>query len=162
MNYDIIIIGAGAAGLMAASSINSNLKTVILEKNNQPGKKLLATGTGKCNYTVHGDINYLLNGFPKYQQIFLKHSFYQFSPKHTINFFKELNIKRKIFYKEFCKIVEKEFKNCIFRQGRNSSYVNDKAYYNKVFGGFNRDGSLNYLHMFQLTFNGDTFFRYNR
>ncbi len=48
---DIIIIGAGAAGLMAALHAKTPTnKVIILEKNSMCGKKILATGNGKCNY----------------------------------------------------------------------------------------------------------------
>lgn len=50
--FDVIIIGAGAAGLMAALQLkreNPNIAAVILEKALRPGKKLLATGGGRCN-----------------------------------------------------------------------------------------------------------------
>jgi hypothetical protein len=53
-NYDAIIIGAGAAGLMCAISAkqkNSRLSVAIIEKNSRVGKKLLATGNGRCNLT---------------------------------------------------------------------------------------------------------------
>lgn len=53
-NYDIAIIGGGASGLAAAVSaarINPNLKIVILERLPRIGKKILATGNGRCNYT---------------------------------------------------------------------------------------------------------------
>ena len=49
--YDVCIIGGGAAGLAAAVSIDRSLKTCILEKNPIPGRKLLATGGGRCNLT---------------------------------------------------------------------------------------------------------------
>lgn len=49
--YDVIIIGAGPAGLMSAVKINKNIKGLIIEKNSKPGKKLLITGGGRCNLT---------------------------------------------------------------------------------------------------------------
>lgn len=52
--YDAIIIGGGAAGLMCAISAkqkNAHKKIVIIEKNDRVGKKLLATGNGRCNLT---------------------------------------------------------------------------------------------------------------
>jgi len=50
--YDVIIIGAGASGLVCAiSSARRGKKVLILEKNSKVGKKLLATGNGKCNIT---------------------------------------------------------------------------------------------------------------
>ncbi len=58
--YDVAIIGAGASGLMCASylaylqrkgDIPSTIKTVVIERNPKPGKKLLLTGSGRCNLT---------------------------------------------------------------------------------------------------------------
>lgn len=50
--YDVIIIGAGASGLVSAIvSARRGKKVLILEKNSKVGKKLLATGNGKCNIT---------------------------------------------------------------------------------------------------------------
>ncbi|MBR4341668.1 MAG: aminoacetone oxidase family FAD-binding enzyme [Lachnospiraceae bacterium] len=56
--YDKIIIGGGAAGLMAAysaclvrSNANEKPEILVLEANDKPGKKITATGNGKCNFT---------------------------------------------------------------------------------------------------------------
>ncbi len=50
--YDVIVIGAGASGLVTAIvSARRGKKVLILEKNNKVGKKLLATGNGRCNIT---------------------------------------------------------------------------------------------------------------
>lgn len=49
--FDVIIIGGGAAGLIAAASLDKKIKTCILEKNSIPGRKLMATGGGRCNIT---------------------------------------------------------------------------------------------------------------
>ena len=46
----VIIIGGGASGLVAAAFASENNDVTILEKNNQCGRKILATGNGKCNY----------------------------------------------------------------------------------------------------------------
>ena len=50
--WDVIVIGAGASGMMTAITAAKNGKKVlILEKLDKAGKKLLATGNGKCNFT---------------------------------------------------------------------------------------------------------------
>ena len=50
--YDVAIIGGGAAALFAASILGkNNIKTAIIEANNKLGAKILQTGNGKCNYT---------------------------------------------------------------------------------------------------------------
>lgn len=52
MNYDVIIIGAGASGLTAAiAAARQGSKVLVIERKEKAGKKILATGNGKCNYT---------------------------------------------------------------------------------------------------------------
>ncbi|MEL6542118.1 MAG: NAD(P)/FAD-dependent oxidoreductase [Pseudomonadota bacterium] len=63
-SYDVIILGAGAAGLMcAAVAGQAGLRVAVLEKANQPGKKILISGGGRCNFTNlgSGPANYLSN-----------------------------------------------------------------------------------------------------
>jgi predicted Rossmann fold flavoprotein len=51
-DYDVIVIGGGAAGLFAAGRAASlGARTLLLEKMNRPGRKLLITGKGRCNLT---------------------------------------------------------------------------------------------------------------
>ena len=50
--YDVIVLGAGAAGLMCAfTAARRGLKVLVLEKANKPGKKILMSGGGRCNFT---------------------------------------------------------------------------------------------------------------
>lgn len=52
-HYDVVILGAGASGLMCAAQLNQNssLSVAIIEGNNRPALKLKASGGGKCNLT---------------------------------------------------------------------------------------------------------------
>lgn len=50
-NYNIAIIGGGPAGIMAALSATENQSVILLEKNETLGRKILATGNGRCNIT---------------------------------------------------------------------------------------------------------------
>jgi predicted Rossmann fold flavoprotein len=61
-HYDAIILGGGAAGLMCAAQAGKRgLRVVVLEKAEQPGKKILISGGGRCNFTNvdAGPANYL-------------------------------------------------------------------------------------------------------
>lgn len=78
------IIGGGAAGIMAALQIKGH-EVHIFERNNRIGKKLLATGNGRCNYTN-------LNMGPEYyhgmERGFVKPALNYFGKEDTIDFFK--------------------------------------------------------------------------
>lgn len=78
------IIGGGAAGIMAALQIKGH-EVHIFERNNRIGKKLLATGNGRCNYTN-------LNMGPEYyhgeDRDFVKPALNYFGKEETIDFFK--------------------------------------------------------------------------
>ncbi len=82
--YDIAIIGGGPAGMMAAIAADTH-NTVILEKNQELGKKLLLTGGGRCNITNNKPIKKLLNSFD--DKNFLKHSFYTLTNEKLLELF---------------------------------------------------------------------------
>jgi predicted Rossmann fold flavoprotein len=64
MNADVVVIGAGAAGLMAAAEAASRgLKTVLLEKNRRPGVKILMSGGTRCNLTQNTDRRGIIKAF---------------------------------------------------------------------------------------------------
>lgn len=58
---DTLIIGGGAAGLMAASFCKGH--TVVIERLKAPGRKLLATGGGRCNLTHEANIDEIMSAF---------------------------------------------------------------------------------------------------
>lgn len=86
--YDLIVIGGGPAGMMAAGTASANGKKVlILEKNASLGKKLKITGGGRCNITnATFDIRKLLVKFGNAEQ-FLYSPFSQFGVQDTFDFF---------------------------------------------------------------------------
>ena len=50
--YDVVIVGGGAAGMMAAAQASaSGIKVALVEKNSQLGRKILLTVKGRCNLT---------------------------------------------------------------------------------------------------------------
>ncbi|WP_312907561.1 NAD(P)/FAD-dependent oxidoreductase [Tissierella praeacuta] len=90
MSKKIIIIGGGAAGMMAALSVKRyGGDALILEKNDRVGKKLLATGNGRCNYTNKNlNINNYHGNNPKFAYSALS----EFDVERTIEFFESLGI----------------------------------------------------------------------
>ncbi len=94
--FDVAVIGAGPAGLMAAcSAMQQGLSVALIEKNSVPGKKLLLTGNGRCNLTnAEFDLRELVKNYNNGE--FLFHAFSVFGPKEAINFFEELGLKTKI------------------------------------------------------------------
>jgi hypothetical protein len=89
-HYDVIVIGGGASGLMAAGRAGELGKRVlILEKNERLGEKLKITGGGRCNVTnAEYDIHKLLAHYGKAKD-FLFSPFSQFGVKDTFSFFEE-------------------------------------------------------------------------
>ncbi len=87
-HYDVIVIGGGPAGMMAAGTAGARGKEVLLiEKNKKLGEKLRITGGGRCNIANNEpDIRKLLARYGKAEQ-FLYSSFAQFGVKETFDFF---------------------------------------------------------------------------
>jgi len=85
---NIIIIGAGASGIVTAiNAKNENNRVILLEKNDRIGKKLLATGNGRCNYT-----NMILSEKNYSSPEFVKRTLDEFSNEDLINYFKILGL----------------------------------------------------------------------
>lgn len=92
----IVIIGGGAAGMMAAVfSSRNGQEVILLEKNEKLGKKLFITGKGRCNITNAADVEDLFHAVisnPK----FLYSGFYSFTNEQVIDFFEDLGVRTKI------------------------------------------------------------------
>lgn len=86
--YDVIVIGGGPAGMMAAGTAGARGKRVLLiEKNKRLGEKLRITGGGRCNVTNdERDLRKLLARYGKVEQ-FLYSSFTEFGVADTFDFF---------------------------------------------------------------------------
>lgn len=92
--FDVAVIGSGPAGMMAAitaANAEPNRSVVLIEKNQQSGKKFLLTGNGRCNLTnAEFNLKKLVENYNNGE--FLFHAFSVFGPKETIEFFNGLGI----------------------------------------------------------------------
>lgn len=78
-NPDVIVIGAGAAGIIAAwRAASLGARTVLLEKNDRIGIKILVSGGGKCNITHDGPIEEVLKAFRPNEARFIRPACYRF------------------------------------------------------------------------------------
>lgn len=96
MSNKVIVIGAGAAGLMAAAQAAGRKKEVLLlEKNDTVGKKLLISGKGRCNITNSIDIEGMIQNIPGNGN-FLYSSFYTFSNEDIIELLSNEGLETKV------------------------------------------------------------------
>lgn len=92
MKYDVIIIGGGAAGCMAAITAARNGKKVLVcERNVRTCRKLMITGKGRCNVTNNADNETVLRNIPKNSR-FLYSAVNSFSSQDTMTFFEQLGV----------------------------------------------------------------------
>ena len=89
---NILIVGAGAAGLMAAgAAVRLGHSVTVLEHTEKPGQKLLITGKGRCNVTNNCDENTFLQNVRTNPRL-LYSSLYAFPPAKTMELFEELGV----------------------------------------------------------------------
>lgn len=95
--FDVLVIGAGAAGLMVAGrAAELGAKVAIIDKNKNLGRKLLITGKGRCNITQaeFNDKEFVKKLDKKGQWFFS--ALAAFGPEEVINFFEKRGLKTKI------------------------------------------------------------------
>ena len=76
----VIVVGGGPAGIMASISASKQNEVILIEKNNEIGKKLKLTGGGRCNITNNRNIEDFFDKVVNNKK-FLYSSFYTFSKK---------------------------------------------------------------------------------
>ena len=93
--YDLIVIGAGAAGLMCAiTAAKRGRRVLLLERSNKPGKKILMSGGGRCNFTnLHVSPNNYLSTNPHFYKSALSRytqwDFIDWVEQHGIEYFEK-------------------------------------------------------------------------
>ncbi len=90
---DVLIIGGGAAGLMAAGTVSMTGKSVIiLERNDRPARKVMITGKGRCNVTNNcTELDKLIENVPQNGR-FLYSAFSNFMPSDTMELFEDMGV----------------------------------------------------------------------
>ncbi len=96
MNNRVIVIGAGAAGLMAAAkAAERGREVLLLEKNDRVGWKLMISGKGRCNITNNTDIEGMIQNIPGNGN-FLYSAFYNFSNEDLMNLLESEGLQLKV------------------------------------------------------------------
>lgn len=121
MKTEVCIIGAGPAGLMAAIfTAEAGARTMVVEANTNPGRKLLLTGGGRCNLTHQASPQEIVRAFSARSPQdgakgkFLSFALYQFSPQDVQDFFVSLGLRMKV-----------EDDGCVFPAGGRAGDVKD-------------------------------------
>ncbi len=91
----IVVIGAGAAGMMAAYKASEYADVTIYEKNEKPGKKLYITGKGRCNVTNASDMETILNHVTTNKK-FMYSAFYTFTNEDVMSLLEENGLALKV------------------------------------------------------------------
>ena len=88
----VLVVGGGAAGLMAAySAAMLGAEVTVLERNSRPARKLMITGKGRCNVTNNTDLNGLVNAVTGNGR-FMYSAFSNFTSQDTMSFFERYGV----------------------------------------------------------------------
>ncbi len=91
--HRVIVVGAGAAGLMAAGrAAGLGAETLLLEKMERPGRKLRIAGKGRCNLTNVASVSEFISHFGPNGR-FLRQAFARFFNSDLVTFFEELGVR---------------------------------------------------------------------
>ncbi|MBP5300884.1 MAG: NAD(P)/FAD-dependent oxidoreductase, partial [Victivallales bacterium] len=109
MNTDLVILGAGAAGLFAAcAAADSGLKGLLLERRHRAGLKLLMCGNNRCNLSHDGTAEDLLHAYGSPIRDFLAPAIRAFPPDELRRWFQHrLGLKTKLLGKRIYPASEK-------------------------------------------------------
>ena len=123
MTYDVIILGAGASGMMCAAQINekSNLSVLVIEGNEKAAKKLKISGGGKCNIT---NVNVSASNYLGDEQL-IESVFSQFSKDDLLTWLEQKGlepvIRKEQYY--FCPKSSDEIISILARASGKSNYI---------------------------------------
>jgi len=91
-NYDVIVIGAGPAGMMAAiTAASKKFSVLVIEQKKQAGSKILVTGKGRCNITNDSDVPDVMKNVMT-NPSFLYSALYAFPPSKIIEYFNSIGV----------------------------------------------------------------------
>ena len=119
--YDVLILGAGASGLMCAGNLPKKIQVAIIDVNAKPAKKLKISGGGKCNITnnsvelhnLDGDTELLSSVFKKFN----KEKLLDFLERNRV----ELELRKGRYY--FCKNSSDDIINVLLRNAKNAEMI---------------------------------------
>lgn len=95
-HFDVLVIGAGAAGMMSAiSSAKKGASVGVIEKKPKPGRKIMITGKGRCNFTNMKEWREFSTHIHPNSRFF-KHSFFNFDNRDTVLFFRSLGVQSSV------------------------------------------------------------------